>query len=59
MRQGGGKRFAIHRLVFKQGILLRRRLAEGVGFEPTRALASPGDFQDPCLKPLGHPSGGL
>src|ERR1051326_2694593 len=31
-------------------------LAEGVGFEPTRALASPGAFQDRCLKPLGHPS---
>jgi hypothetical protein len=27
-----------------------------VGFEPTRALASPGGFQDRCLKPLGHPS---
>ncbi len=29
-------------------------LAEGVGFEPTRL--SSGDFQDHCLKPLGHPS---
>ena len=33
-----------------------RRLAEGVGFEPTRDLATPGGFQDRCLKPLGHPS---
>ena len=31
-------------------------LAEGVGFEPTRDLATPGGFQDRCLKPLGHPS---
>src|SRR5215469_8929723 len=33
-----------------------QRLAEGVGFEPTRDLATPGGFQDRCLKPLGHPS---
>ena len=31
-------------------------VAEGVGFEPTRDLATPGGFQDRCLKPLGHPS---
>src|SRR5215469_4255205 len=31
-------------------------MAEGVGFEPTRDLATPGGFQDRCLKPLGHPS---
>jgi hypothetical protein len=34
-------------------------LAEGVGFEPTRDLATPGGFQDRCLKPLGHPSKAL
>ena len=32
------------------------RLAEGVGFEPTREREPPGGFQDRCLKPLGHPS---
>src|ERR1700732_4954279 len=36
--------------------MISMTLAEGVGFEPTRALASPGGFQDRCLKPLGHPS---
>src|SRR5215472_16994579 len=36
-----------------------QRLAEGVGFEPTRDLATPGGFQDRCLKPLGHPSNSL
>ena len=34
-------------------------LAEGVGFEPTRGLATPGGFQDRCLQPLGHPSAPL
>ena len=34
----------------------RRRLVEGVGFEPTREREPPGGFQDRCLKPLGHPS---
>jgi Uncharacterized protein conserved in bacteria (DUF2252) len=29
--------------------------AEGVGFEPTRAV-HPAGFQDRCLQPLGHPS---
>jgi hypothetical protein len=33
------------------------KLAEGVGFEPTREREPPGGFQDRCLKPLGHPSG--
>src|SRR5262245_18248761 len=36
--------------------LARRRMAEGVGFEPTREREPPGGFQDRCLKPLGHPS---
>jgi hypothetical protein len=32
------------------------KVAEGVGFEPTRERKPPGGFQDRCLKPLGHPS---
>jgi hypothetical protein len=32
------------------------KMAEGVGFEPTRERKPPGGFQDRCLKPLGHPS---
>src|SRR5215831_14636691 len=34
--------------------LQNRRLAEGVGFEPTELSLS--GFQDRRLKPLGHPS---
>ena len=30
--------------------------AEGVGFEPTRALAHPSGFQDRRHRPLGEPS---
>ena len=32
------------------------KVAEGVGFEPTREREPPAGFQDRCLKPLGHPS---
>ncbi len=32
------------------------RMAEGLGFEPRRAVARPAGFQDRCLRPLGHPS---
>ena len=35
------------------------QMAEGVGFEPTREREPPADFQDRCLKPLGHPSNAL
>ena len=30
------------------------RLAERVGFEPTRHIAAPTDFRDRLLRPLGH-----
>ena len=32
------------------------KMAEGVGFEPTRRAVPSAGFQDRCLKPLGHPS---
>lgn len=34
----------------------QRRLAEGVGFEPTEVISFAG-FQDRCIQPLCHPSG--
>ena len=50
-------RFEVAALAWDTAICVnadRPKLAERVGFEPTRELAPPGGFQDRCLKPLGH-----
>jgi hypothetical protein len=44
------------RLKFIARLMDGEKMAEGVGFEPTREREPPGGFQDRCLKPLGHPS---
>lgn len=42
--------------VFAASERSEKRLAEGVGFEPTDRLPTAGRFQGDCVKPLRQPS---